>query len=66
LKKHETCSDPMEIVDSPESVRNDDDMGYFDEIRSFMGKVVDKNCSMDASENEVDVEEDDDIITDMD
>ena len=31
-----------------------------------MGKVVDKNCSMDASENEVDVEEDDDIITDMD
>lgn len=66
LKKHETCSDPMDIVDSPESVRNDDDMGYFDEIRSFMGKVVDKNCSMDASENEVDVEEDDDIITDMD
>ena len=66
LKKHETCSDPLEIVDSPESVRNDDDMGYFDEIRSFMGKVVDKNCSMDASENEVDVEEDDDIIADMD
>ena len=46
----------------------DDDMGYFDEIRSFMGKVVDKNSSMDTSENEVDVEEDDeeDIIADMD
>ena len=42
-------------------------MGYFDEIRSFMGKVVDKNCSMDNSENEVDVEEeDDDIIADID
>ena len=67
LKKHETCSDPSEIVDSPESVRMDDDMGYFDEIRSFMGKVVDKNCSMDTSENEVDVEEeDDDLIADMD
>ena len=67
LKKHETCSDPSEIVDSPESVRMEDDMGYFDEIRSFMGKVVDKNCSMDTSENEVDVEEeDDDIIADID
>ena len=68
LKKHETCSDPSEIVDSPESMKMDDDMGYFDEIRSFMGKVVDKNCSMDTSENEVDVEEDDDddIIADMD
>lgn len=67
LKKHETCSDPSEIVDSPESMKMDDDMGYFDEIRSFMGKVVDKNCSMDVSENEVDVEEeDDDIIADMD
>ena len=66
LKKHETCSDPSEIVDSPESMKTDEEMGYFDEIRSFMGKVVDKNCSMDASENEVDVEEDDDIITDMD
>ena len=67
LKKHETCSDPSEIVDSPESMKMEDDMGYFDEIRSFMGKVVDKNCSMDASENEVDVEEedDDDIIADM-
>ena len=67
LKKHETCSDPSEIVDSPESIRIEDDLGYFDEIRSFMGKVVDKsNCSLDASENEVDVEEDDDIIADMD
>ena len=67
LKKHETCSDPSEIVDSPESMKMDDDMGYFDEIRSFMGKVVDKNCSMDTSENEVDVEDDDeDIIADMD
>merc|ERR1719264_995148 len=66
LKKHETCSDPSEIVDSPESMKMDDDMGYFDEIRSFMGKVVDKNSSMDTSENEVDVEEDDEIITDMD
>ena len=48
-------------------MKMDDDMGYFDEIRSFMGKVVDKNCSMDVSENEVDVEEeDDDIIADMD
>ena len=68
LKKHETCSDPSEIVDSPESMKMDDDMGYFDEIRSFMGKVVDKNSSMDTSENEVDVEEDDedeDIIADM-
>lgn len=68
LKKHETCSDPSEIVDSPESVKMDDDLGYFDEIRSFMGKVVDKNSSMDTSENEVDVEEDDedeDIIADM-
>ena len=60
LKKHENCSDPSEIVDSPESIRTDDDLGYFDEIRSFMGKVVDKNCSLDASENEVDVEDDDD------
>ena len=65
LKKHETCSDPSEIVDSPESMKTDEDMGYFDEIRSFMGKVVDKNCSLDTSENEVDVEEDDDIIADM-
>ena len=66
LKKHETCSDPSEIVDSPESMKNEEDMGYFDEIRSFMGKVVDKNSSMEASENEVDVEEEDDIIADMD
>ena len=69
LKKHEMFSDPSEIVDSPESVRTEDEIGYFDEIRSFMGKVVDKNSSLDVSENEVDVEdddEDDDIITDMD
>lgn len=46
-------------------MKTDEDMGYFDEIRSFMGKVVDKNCSLDTSENEVDVEEDDDIIADM-
>ena len=58
IKKHETCSDPSEIVDSPESVRTDDELGYFDEIRSFMGKVVDKNSSIDTSENEVDVEDD--------
>merc|ERR1719347_1159530 len=44
LKKHETCSDPSEIVDSPESMKTEDDL--------------------DTSENEVDVEEDDDIITD--
>ena len=66
LKKHETCSDPSEIVDSPESGKTEDDIGYFDEIRSFMGKVVDKNCSIDTSENEVDVEEDDDVVGDMD
>lgn len=47
-------------------MKNEEDMGYFDEIRSFMGKVVDKNSSMEASENEVDVEEEDDIIADMD
>lgn len=70
IKKHETCSDPSEIVDSPESVRMEDDIGYFDEIRSFMGKVVDKNDSVDASETEdIDVEEEEeeeDIIPDLD
>ncbi len=62
IKKHETCSDPSEIVDSPESVRMEDDLGYFDEIRSFMGKVVDKNSSIEASDTEdIDVEEDEDL-----
>ena len=65
IKKHETCSDPSEIVDSPESVRTDDELGYFDEIRSFMGKVVDKNSSLDASDNEVDVEDDEGEDADM-
>jgi uncharacterized Zn-finger protein len=71
IKKHETCSDPSEIVDSPESVRMEDDLGYFDEIRSFMGKVVDKNDSLEASDTEdIDVEDDDeeeeDIIPGLD
>jgi uncharacterized C2H2 Zn-finger protein len=39
LKKHETCSDPSAIVDSPEA-RGPEEEGYFDEIRSFMGKVT--------------------------
>ena len=39
LKKHETCSDPSAIVDSPEG-RGPEEEGYFDEIRSFMGKVT--------------------------
>ena len=71
IKKHETCSDPSEIVDSPESVRMEDDLGYFDEIRSFMCKVVDKNDSLEASDTEdIDVEDDDeeeeDIIPGLD
>ncbi len=40
LKKHETCSDPSLIVDSPEGGRSPEEEGYFDEIRSFMGKVT--------------------------
>ena len=40
LKKHETCDgDPSTIVDSPEMMRGPEEEGYFDEIRSFMGKV---------------------------
>lgn len=67
LKKHETCSDPAHIVDSPEA--KPDEEGYFDEIRTFMGKVtasasaaaasLQANYSPAASDDQdIDVEED--------
>ena len=68
IKKHETCSDPNMIVDSPEAARSPEEDGYFDEIRSFMGKV---GCSDNRShythshhsDQDIDVEEDE-ICTD--
>lgn len=69
LKKHETCSDPMSIVDSPEA-KNPDEEGYFDEIRSFMGKVTSSQTSgfmhspsnaSHHSDQDIDVEEDIDM-----
>ncbi len=68
LKKHETCPDPSHIVDSPEA-KSPEEEGYFDEIRSFMGKVTTGGnpgaASMGAytpsqhSDQDIDVEEDD-------
>ena len=71
LKKHETCSDPSHIVDSPEAKVGPDEEGYFDEIRTFMGKVTATGSSVSAALNfsppasnhsddqDIDVEEDD-------
>ena len=77
LKKHETCSDPSHIVDSPEAKVGPDEEGYFDEIRTFMGKVTASTAaaaSMSGSRGEtaysphsdqdIDVEEDDMDISD--
>ena len=63
LKKHETCSDPAHIVDSPEA-KNQEEEGYFDEIRSFMGKVTSSSSQVRAyspasDDQDIDVEEDD-------
>ena len=60
LKKHETCSDPSAIIDSPEGPRggSPEEDGYFDEIRSFMGKVVANEPVMTSFDEEIDVEED--------
>ena len=75
LKKHETCSDPANIVDSPEAKHGPDEEGYFDEIRNFMGKVTasasgggisgttgskfESSYSPSPSDQDIDVEEDD-------
>ena len=69
LKKHEDCSDPNAIVDSPEG-RSPEEEGYFDEIRSFMGKVtahdlhggyspdrMSEDADIDILEDEEDLEE---------
>ena len=69
LKKHETCSDPSAIVDSPEGHMPEDDASILcDDIRSFMGKVTDTHSDLmgmdDASsphlsdEQDIDVEDD--------
>lgn len=67
LKKHETCSDPNAIVDSPEGGRSPEEEGYFDEIRSFMGKVTSGGhggFGMDDSEDaDIDVEDDEDAYS---
>ena len=62
LKKHETCSDPSTIVDSPEA-KGAEEEGYFDEIRSFMGKVTSADGTSryspsHLSDQDIDVEED--------
>ena len=62
LKKHETCSDPSTIVDSPEA-KGPEEEGYFDEIRSFMGKVTSTDGTSHYtpshhSDQDIDVEED--------
>ena len=62
LKKHETCSDPSTIVDSPEA-KGPEEEGYFDEIRSFMGKVTSADGTSryspsHLSDQDIDVEED--------
>lgn len=62
LKKHETCSDPSTIVDSPEG-KGPEEEGYFDEIRSFMGKVTSVDGTSHYtpshhSDQDIDVEED--------
>ena len=73
-KKHETCDgDPSTIVDSPEMIRGPEEEGYFDEIRSFMGKVGIGGPESDSgrsphtydtpSDQDIDVEED---MIDMD
>jgi ecotropic virus integration site 1 protein len=67
LKKHETCSDPSHIVDSPEA-KGPEEEGYFDEIRSFMGKVTTSGTSLGQytpshhSDQDIDVEEDDIVM----
>eukprot|EP00094_Tigriopus_californicus_P006297 TCALIF_06062-PA protein Name:"Similar to MECOM MDS1 and EVI1 complex locus protein EVI1 (Homo sapiens)" AED:0.11 eAED:0.11 QI:0/0/0/0.75/0.66/0.25/4/0/476 len=70
LKKHETCSDPSAIVDSPEGPRGAEEEGYFDEIRSFMGKVTDQphhpfssEYSPRHSDADIDVEDEEDEIS---
>lgn len=70
LKKHETCSDPSAIVDSPEGPRGAEEEGYFDEIRSFMGKVTDQQhhpfsseYSPRHSDADIDVEDEEDEIS---
>ena len=58
----------MSIVDSPEA-KNPDEEGYFDEIRSFMGKVTSSQTSgfmhspnaSHHSDQDIDVEEDIDM-----
>ena len=62
LKKHENCSDPSTIVDSPEG-KGPEEEGYFDEIRSFMGKVTSTDGTSHYtpshhSDQDIDVEED--------
>ena len=79
MKKHETCSDPSHIVDSPEAKVGPDEEGYFDEIRTFMGKVTASSAAAASmtgtgsraetaysphSDQDIDVEEDDMDISD--
>ena len=79
FEKHETCSDPAHIVDSPEAKVGPDEEGYFDEIRNFMGKVTasaasaaasmsgsraETACYSPHSDQDIDVEEDDMEISD--
>ena len=53
------------LVDSPEAKVNPDEEGYFDEIRSFMGKVTATSTTSGLyspshhSDADIDVEEDD-------
>lgn len=66
LKKHETCSDPSTIVDSPEA-KGTDEESYFDEIRCFMGKVTSHEggshySNSRHSDQDIDVEDDDDTM----
>ena len=69
LKKHENCLDPSQIVDSPEAVRSPEEEGYFDEIRSFMGKVTSSDSRSHYtpshhSDQDIDVEEDEVMMDD--
>lgn len=68
LKKHETCSDPSTIVDSPEA-KGTDEESYFDEIRCFMGKVTSHDheggshySNSHHSDQDIDVEDDDEMM----
>jgi uncharacterized C2H2 Zn-finger protein len=63
LKKHETCSDPNAIVDSPEG-RSPEEEGYFDEIRSFMGKVTTHDLDGGFSPDHMSEDADVDILED--